>query len=584
MPGIIGALLYLRITSLQNAVLSRFRRLQQPKYLIGAVVGVAYVYFAFFRRMGLNRPGSAAFPAELLPVVAALGAVVLLIVVVFCWVWPRERASLSFSEAEIAFLFPAPVSRRALIHYRLVSSQIRILFTALIVTLFTSTWSFLLGNAAIRFAGWWLIFATLSLHTIGSAFVITRQLDHGVTSLRRQLVALGVVVLVIAITIAWLWPDLHAPREADFLSFRAFISYLEALFASGPLPWLLLPAKLVLRPLLATDAHSFLAALGPALAIYAAHYLWVLRVEVAFEEASIARAEKRAAKVAALREGKWQLGRAVPKARGAPFDLSAARRPELAFLWKNLLSSAEYLRPRTALIAAGIIVVGCTWLARHPAYEAVQSMIAVFATIVGSYLLVLGPQVARQDLRNDLLNADILKTYPLRGWQIVLGELLTPLAIVTVLLWLALLAVALSFQPQRMQWLTPQVRLGVITCLALVAPLLCALQLLVVNTAAVLFPAWLQTTRGRTPPGIEVMGQRIFFVAGQLFVIVVALLPAALAAAAVFFVSQWMVGVPIAAAFAAVVVLGVLAAEVCLGTWWLGGCFERFDLSAELRP
>ncbi|RFC43616.1 MAG: hypothetical protein DUW69_002173, partial [Verrucomicrobia bacterium] len=35
----LGALFYLRLTSLKNVVLSRVRRLKQPKYLVGAIVG-----------------------------------------------------------------------------------------------------------------------------------------------------------------------------------------------------------------------------------------------------------------------------------------------------------------------------------------------------------------------------------------------------------------------------------------------------------------------------------------------------------------------------------------------------------------
>jgi len=58
--------------------------------------------------------------------------------------------------------------------------------------------------------------------------------------------------------------------------------------------------------------------------------------------------------------------------------------------------------------------------------------------------VLLGPQVARLDLRMDLANADILKTYPLRGWQIVLGEVLTPVAILSVVFWLELLLVFLT--------------------------------------------------------------------------------------------------------------------------------------------
>ena len=45
-----GALLYLRLTSLKNWLRMRLLRLKQPKYLAGAVVGVAYFWFFFFRR------------------------------------------------------------------------------------------------------------------------------------------------------------------------------------------------------------------------------------------------------------------------------------------------------------------------------------------------------------------------------------------------------------------------------------------------------------------------------------------------------------------------------------------------------
>lgn len=584
MAGVIQALFYLRSRSLQNALVSRMKRLRQPKYFIGGIVGVAYLYFAFFHRVRMNRPRAVdAFPIDLLPAVVTIAALLLTLVIALCWVWRRDRASLNFSEAEIAFLFPAPIARRALIHYRLISAQLRVLLSAAILALFSGSWGFLPGNWPMRLVGWWLMFATLSLHVIGSSFVITRLLDRGMPPWRRQLLTLGGCALAIAVVAFWL-RDLQAPNIEDFTRFRDVTIYLSMLFDSGPLPWLLWPAKALLGPLFAVNLPAFLTALGPALLVYALHYLWVLRNEVAFEEASIVKAEKRAARVAAVREGNWRLGNAAAKARRAPFDLSKVRRPELAFLWKNLLLGREYLQPRTALIAAAVIVVGCNWLARHPAYDFLRSTVALFAMTGAAYLLVLGPQFARQDLRSDLLNTDILKTYPLRGWQIVLGEILTPAAIVTVLLWLLLLTAALTFQAQRMPWLTSGVRWGVALSLALIAPLLCALQLIVVNAAAMLFPAWLQTSRGRASPSIEAMGQRIFFVVGQFLVVALALLPAAIAAAVVYTVLQWLVNVTAGAVFAATVVFAILGIEVALGVAWLGRLFERFDLSAELRP
>ena len=39
-----------------------------------------------------------------------------------------------------------------------------------------------------------------------------------------------------------------------------------------------------------------------------------------------------------------------------------------------------------------------------------------------------GPQLLRNDLRQDLPAADVLKMFPMPGWQIVLGEVLAPAA------------------------------------------------------------------------------------------------------------------------------------------------------------
>ncbi len=589
MGNAIDALFYLRTMSLKNAVVSRVLRLKQPKYLIGAVIGGAYIFFVLSPGSRGERAGSAdaaaltdAFPIERLEVVASLGALALTVFAALYWLLPRGRAALAFSEAEIAFLFPAPIGRRTLIHYRWINTQLRILFTSLILTAVSSGWSFLPGDAWIRLVGWCLLLSTLDLHGVGSSFAITRLLDRGVTSLRRCLLTFIGVGVVVGAACVWTWGSLRAPAPEEFVDFTSVLDYVASLLSTGALSWLLLPARWVVQPLLATDWRSFVLALGPALLLYAAHYAWVLRSEVAFEEASIAKAQKRAARLGAMRDGTWRFGNAERKARRAPFDVSKVARPELAFLWKNLLSSAEYLRPRAALIAAAIIVVGSS-VAASADFDVPRTVVAFMAMVVAAYTLVFGPMVARQDLRLDLPNADILKTYPLRGWQVVLGEWLTPVAIVTVLLWLLVLTAALNFNADGMTWLSAGVRVAAAFGAALLAPFVCALMVLLMNAATVLFPAWVQGSAGR-PGGIDVLGQRIFFAAVLFLAIALSLLPALIAAAIVFFVVQWLVGLLLAAAAAFVTVLAMLGIEIAIGTWWLGRRFESFDLSAELRP
>src|SRR5260221_3430157 len=127
-----SALFYLQFHSVINRTLLRFKRLKQPKYLLGGIVGAVYFYFYFLRgftgvssgRSGLT---PAANPAYLL-LYESIGALVLFILAALAWVIPRERAALAFTEAEVAFLFPAPISRRGVVHLQLRRSQIAILF------------------------------------------------------------------------------------------------------------------------------------------------------------------------------------------------------------------------------------------------------------------------------------------------------------------------------------------------------------------------------------------------------------------------------------------------------------------------
>ncbi len=240
------------------------------------------------------------------------------------------------------------------------------------------------------------------------------------------------------------------------------------------------------------------------------------------------------------------------------------------------------LQPIT-MIAAAIIVIGCSWLTRS-GFDVFRNVVAAFAGIGAGYTLFFGPLVARQDLRLDLPNTDLLKTYPLRGWQIVLGEVLTPIAIVTTLLWLLLLTAGLTLPSQRLESLTPSVWTVAVIGIALLTPLLCTIQILVMNAAVVLFPAWVPMGAGRAS-GIDVLGQRIFFIAALYLVVIVALLPATIGGVLAYFASLWTVGVPaVAAGLGAGFVLVILGAEIVFGIWLLGERFEKFDLSAELRP
>lgn len=588
----LGALLYLRLTSLRNLLRVRLLRLKQPKYLVGAIVGAAYFWFFFLRRTLLPSASGPGLPHNVSPELQSLPTMVLAVPIIIlglkrvieAWIAPDDKPGLAFTEAEVAFLFPAPLTRRMLVHFKLLGSQVTILLSSLLIGLLATRWVALGGSYLQHVIGAWVIFSTLNLHVTGAAFTVQRLIDGGVSKTRRQIAVTGVILAFLAVAGWAAWSTATPPTAAQTSNPLKFVQYAISLADHGVLFWLVLPFKLVLRPFAAADGAEFRSALGPALLLLAAHYVWVVRAETTFEEASIALAEKRTALLTAMKEGKYRLSTTQPKAKRGPFRLNpAGGRPEVAFLWKNLLSTSAYLRPRTALIAAGLIFVGCNWLALQPQPQGKLLIVSTLAMIMAGYIAFLGPQFCRQDLRSDLAHADILKSYPLPGWQVLLGELLTPVAILSTLLWLALLAVALTFSPP-VAWLTPGLR-GVVTAgIAAVIPLLCAIQLLIPNGAAVLFPGWMHASRHRGERGIEMLGQRIIFVLGQLVVILLALLPAALGAAALIFATQWLVGPVVSVGLTTVAVIVILAAEIGVGLWWLGQRFDRLDLAAELRP
>jgi hypothetical protein len=595
------ALLYLRLTSFKNWLIARFRRLRQPKYLIGAIVGCAYFYFFFFRNLG-GSPArnvrhaataeamqameivNASLPVDWQPATTALGGLALLVFITFMWVVPAQRAALGFSEAEIAFLFPAPISRRGLVHFRLLSSQFRSLLGAVVMMLFSNRWTIVGGNAFTHAIGWWFIFSALNLHFSGANFTLTRLSDLGLGAWRRRTLVLVAIAAIFGATFARLPANIRFPGSAITVELQPAIDWLIAITTTAPLGWLLVPFKLVLAPFLAVGAIDFLKTLPPALGIITLHYLWVVQTAVAFEDSSVDYAQKRGARMAAWRSGGRRLTAVPLKGRPGPFRLAGNGRPELAFLWKNLLSAWQYFTLRVLLICAAAIVGGCIWLNSQPQWRPLLPGFGALALMFAAYTIIVGPQFARQDIRSDLVHADILKTYPLAGWQIVLGELLTPIAILTGVLWLALLAIAFTFQPGRATWLTPELRVAGTLSLGLIAPALVALQLLVPNAAALLFPGWFQMSRTRGG-GPEVIGQRMIFFFAQVLTMALALAPAAGIAAIMILFMNVLFGISLEAAvvLAAIGVLLVLLAEAWCGLWWLGERFEKLDLSTDLR-
>ena len=205
-PGaVVGAFAYLQAMSLYNNMRRRVLRLKQPKYLVGAVFGVAYLYFFLFRRA--VHPGGSTAGLHVAPGMmadfATLAALCLAVYVFLEWILSRESVRLPFTEAEIDFLFPAPLTRTSLIHFSLLRSQLAIFFSSFLISVLVRRGGGLSGHPLQYATGIWLLMSTLKLHSLAASFTCERLVGFGVRPwLRRTAVSCVFVVIALA---CW-WP------------------------------------------------------------------------------------------------------------------------------------------------------------------------------------------------------------------------------------------------------------------------------------------------------------------------------------------------------------------------------------------
>jgi ABC-2 type transport system permease protein len=584
--AVVGAFVYLQATSLYNNLRQRLLRLRQPKYLFGALAGAAYLYVFVFRKMFQMGSGhsnsSIATSPEILGDLSMLVAIGLALYLLLDWMWSGDDAQVGFSETEIAFLFPAPLTRTTLIQFNLLRSQLMIFFSSFLLSLWLRRGGTLGGQHPLQYAvGIWLLLSTSRLHVLAASFVCARLAGFGVeTWLRRILVALLGALVVLA---CW-WPLRGYPLPAvdTWSNMPTLHAWFQRIVSTAPLSWLLVPFHWAVAPIFAADGAAFGRALPAALGLLVLHYIWVVYAQVSFEDASIVHAERRAKRVSAMRQGRMR-GRAPTKPRSEPFRLPATGFPPLAFLWKGLVAMGPVFRLRTWLIACVIAFAVGQWLAADPRYKVALVAIGSAALMIGAWGLLFGPMLMQRGLQRTLDYMDILKATPLQGRQIALGELSTPVAVMVSVIWLLLLIAAQSFiATGGHDPFSPVVIAIAAVGVALLVPPLCGLMLCVPFAGTLYFPAWVSPQRGGGR-GVEVMGQRLIFMAGYMLTLVIVAIPAALVGGLGFLLLYWLVGMGAGLLTGAILASAVLALELYWTLGLLGRRIDQFDVSQELR-
>ena len=249
------------------------------------------------------------------------GALVLFVIVLLAWIIPHERAALTFTEAEVAFLFPAPVTRRTLIHFKLLRSQLRIFFSVLLLTLCFPAVRRQCLDSRLR-----LVADSFDAEPSLPGLFVCPDDVAGSRHFQPAPAAAGFR----AGRGDGRWRlDLGKTNPAGPGSRRHRQSRCDAGLRAAGLdhrPGACIccyPFRLMVRPFLAPDATAFFSALPPVLLLFLLHYLWVIYSDVAFEEASVEASQKLATRIAAVRAGNWQGAKKNQKARRPWFKLTA---------------------------------------------------------------------------------------------------------------------------------------------------------------------------------------------------------------------------------------------------------------------
>ena len=566
----IRAFVFVTARSFRNRIVSRLKRLRNVRYLLSFLAGLAYFWFFALRHLFEGRTPLQKMGLPTNALFVDLASVLALAMMILAWALPRQSAGLTFSEAEIQFLFPAPITRRQLLLYKILRAQPQVFISAAVMTL--------VMFRGAKFIGLWACFVVLSVYFTLVALARARLKLLGIGFLIR----LPVVAAVTAAVAYLLW------RTIDLAAFRGVgpklgagrLPDLPAPFQGPVADAILFVPRIFAHAVLPASVPQLLVSCSVLLALALLFFELAARTNIAVEEASIHASEKWAARRARLNE--QSIGKHVTFPRiPPPFRIPAHARPEVAIYWKNVTAGLRISSPWLLIMAVcALYFLGQSFYSTQPA---VRIMLAMLSLMLAATFPFLGSTVFTQDMRLDLPRIELLKSYPISGERLVAAEIAGPLTFLAAveLMMLSTAAIILNAAelPAKLDFLaSPEF---VVVALILATPI-CAAQLLIRNAVPILLPGWAM----RAPDeqrGFIVMGQRLVMLAGNLLVLLLVLLPAAcIVGPGLLMAKFWFHGSMPVVALTTVLGAALLFFEVWLGIRFLGRQFEKIDVTNEL--
>jgi len=462
--------------------------------------------------------------------------------------------AISYSPAEVHFLFSGPFSRRQLLLYRVALLAVASLGLAVFLALLGAPD---LGPTLRILPG---IFSAVLLAQLFSLFVAVLRERVGLVLSGRLGWGIGFLVLLLAAG-----GLAGSAGSLDLSDPRGLLEAVRSGAGWRAVEVALTPFTLAIT---ASTLEGLVLGLAGATAMNGAVLGAILLLDANYLEAASAISER---KYSDLQRAQTQ---GIARAKSSRRHRGVPRLPHWGgagtIAWRQLtaLRRGSFVLVLVVL-AAGAVVGGWIVVAKP------ETLLVVVVLLLNLPLFLFLADTLRFDFRGDLDALETLKAMPLRPIPLVLGQIAVP----TLLLAFAVLALAGP----------PLVAAGYVVALPLVAVLLLLVSALIFGTKNYLFLHFPVSLRGRNPADIRFLGRMVLFLMIEGIIVIAAVGASALGAAlgsAVFLGSLALVGLKVPTAVFAVTFALAFGAFLCAPIYLVlglaGRAFENLDPSRLL--
>lgn len=458
-----------------------------------------------------------------------------------------ENRAISFTPAEVNFLFPGPFTRRQLLLYKLSRTGAGALFAGLIFSVVlqrhATSWlaALITGVLGVVF---------IQLVTVG-AILAAQAAGARAYSLGRRLV-LAMVVGVIAVVLAPVARTLYEHGGGGILEAA------QVLNQSAVSRVLLMPFVPFARAFTADGPIELLGWGAVAAAIDALLLFAILRLDADYREAALRASERQMVRRERMRRGiVQQMSMPTGVRRRSPLPMLPWLGGAGPTAWRQFVSA---IRTSRGVLIFLLIAASFSFV---PMLFGARSITAPVVAVV-CWTTVLLTAMLRFDFRAEIDQLAWLKALPLGPTATAAGQLAAPTLFITLIQWIALgTAAVFGIGRERLM-----------LCAAL--PFMLPLNLLIVGVENLMFLLLPNRTIGAAPGDLSTMGRQIVMVILRMLIIAAITAIAAGAGGIVFLLTRPAV-IPALAAALVVLVASALSIIPLVGL-----AYRRFDPSRDL--